>query len=116
MNEFTRGDTFAFKTPITFADGKPIKKDDLESLYITCRVLPTEHSPILFQKTLEEVTIDSNGYCHIVFQPEDTETFKYGTYYFDIEVTTKSGYRKTSLNTFKLTKETTVHGGEKYGN
>ena len=31
MNEFTRGDTFAFKAPIKFADGTPVTKDDIET-------------------------------------------------------------------------------------
>lgn len=116
MNNFVRGDTFAFKTQITYADGTPIKKDDIDTLFITCKLQPTEYSPILFQKKLEDVIIDEKGYCHAVFEPKDTEKFNYGTYYFDIEVTTKGGYRKTSLNTFKLDKETTTYGGEINGN
>ena len=115
MNEFTRGDTFAFKTPIKFADGTPVTKADIETLFITVKLQPTEYSPIIFQKKLEDVTIDSKGYCHVVFEPIETETLPYGKYFFDIEVTLKSGYRKTSLNSFKLTKETTIHGGEQDG-
>lgn len=116
MNEFTRGDTFAFKTQITFEDGTPITKEDIKTLFITCKLQPEEYSNIIFQKKLEDVTIDSDGYCHVVFDPKDTETLFYGKYFFDIEVTLKSGYRKTSLNSFKLTKETTNHGGETDGN
>ena len=115
MNEFTRGDTFAFKTPIKFADGTPVEKEDIETLFITVKLQPSEYSPIIFQKKLEDVTIDSKGYCHVIFEPKDTETLFYGTYYFDIEVTLKSGYRKTSLNSFNLTKETTNHGGDTNG-
>ena len=115
MNEFTRGDTFAFKTPIKFADGTPVTKADIETLFITVKLQPTEYSPKIFQKTLEDVIIDSEGYCHVVFEPKDTETLNYGKYFFDIEVTLKSGYRKTALDSFKLAKETTNHGGEKNG-
>lgn len=116
MNDFVRGDTFAFKTPITFEDGTPVTKEDIDTLFVTVKEQPTEFSPIIFQKKLEDVTIDSDGYCHVVFEPKDTETLRYQKYFFDIEVTLKSGYRKTSLNSFRLTKETTSHGGDTNGN
>lgn len=117
MNDFTRGDTFAFKTQITYEDKTPITKDDIDTLFITCREQPAEYSPIIFQKDLNDVVIDSDGFCHVVFEPKDTEKLRYGKYFFDIEVTLKSGYRKTSLNTFRITKETTTHnGGENNGN
>lgn len=109
MNEFIRGDSFLFKTQITYTDGTPIKIEDIETLFVTCKEQPTEYSPIIFQKRLEDVTIDSEGYCHVVFEPKDTETLLYQKYYFDIEITLKSGYRKTMLDSFKLTKETTNH-------
>jgi len=117
MNEFKRGDTFAFKTQITFKDGKtPVSKKDIDTLFVTCREKPEKHFPIIFQKKLEDVQVDSDGYCHVIFKPKDTENLSYKTYYFDIEVTMKSGYRKTNLHAFKLTEECTTHTGDPNGN
>lgn len=115
MIEFTRGDTFALKTQITYADGSPIKTEDIKTLYITSRIFPTKTSPIIFQKTLEDVSIDSDGYCHIIFNPFDTEKLDYKEYYFDIEITLKSGLRKTKIYKFKLTEETTIFEGDSNG-
>ena len=47
--EFTRGDTFAFKTLIKLKDNTPITKEDLKELYITCK--KSEYSKdVIFQK------------------------------------------------------------------
>lgn len=116
MIYFTRGDTFPFKTLLRTAGGEPVKNEDIQTLFVTCKKEATEESEIIFQKTLENVKIDKDGYCHIVFEPEDTENLLYETYYFDIEITLNSGYRKTRLYKFTLTEETTTHGGETNGN
>jgi len=116
MIEFTRGDTFAFKTQITYADGSPIKIEDIKSIYITSRVFPTKESPVIFQKTLEDISIDNEGFCHVVFLPIDTEKLDYREYYFDIEITLNSGFKKTKLYKFKLTEETTIFEGDLNGN
>ena len=115
MNEFKRGDTFAFKTPIKFADGSPVTYGDIDTLFVTCKARPTNTSPILFQKSIDDINIDEEGYCHVVFKPEDTETLEYGKYFFDIEVTLRNGYRKTALHSFVLKEETTTHGGDANG-
>ena len=116
MIEFVRGDTFAFKVKIPYKDGTPVTLNAIDTLLITVRKMAQKQSPILFQKTLNDVTIDENGYCHCVFNPEDTETLIYGPYYFDIEVTLKGGYRKSRLYQFNITKETSIHGGDVNGN
>lgn len=108
--EFIRGDTFAFKFPIKLANKAIITKNDIYTLFITARKYTTETSPILFQKTLDDVEIDTDGYCHVKINPEDTEKLTYRLYYFDVEITLKNGYRKSKLFEFKLTQETTIHG------
>lgn len=115
MIEFTRGDTFAFKVLISLKNETPITSSDIQSLFITCKKEPTKESEEIFKKTIDNVNIDENGYCHIVFEPKDTENLPYGTYYFDIEITLNSGYRKTKVYKFNLTEETTTHGGEENG-
>lgn len=111
---FVRGDTFAFKFLIK-TEESPINTNDIDTLYITCKKGTDNISETIFQKNLEDVTIE-NGYCHVVFEPKDTQKLNYGRYYFDIEITLKSGYRKTKLYTFTLTEETTLHGGNDNGN
>lgn len=115
MDTFVRGDSFPFKTQITKKDGTPITLNEIESLFVTCRKMAIKESPILFQKKLEDVTIDSDGYCHILFNPEDTRDLEYGEYCYDIEITLKGGYTKTKFNKFTLTEETTIHNGENNG-
>ena len=111
MISFIKGDTFAFKFKINRKDKNVIQKEDIETLFITVRKYPNEESPILFQKTLEDIEIDNEGYGHAVFKPEDTENLIYGSYFFDREITLKNGYRKTKLDKFEITKETTTHKG-----
>lgn len=117
MLEFVRGDTFAFKFLLTTKDGIAIKKEDIDTLFITARKYANKESPIIIQKKLEDVEIDSDGYCHTKFEPKNTEELIYGSYFFDIEVTLKSGFRKTKLFQFKINKETTIHeSGDESGN
>lgn len=116
MIEFVRGDTYPWKKDIHFIDGTPVPVNAIDTLFVTVRKKPQKQSPILFQKTLNDVTIDEQGYCHCVFNPEDTENLLYGPYYFDVEVTLKGGYRKSRLYQFNITKETSIHGGDINGN
>lgn len=109
MQEFVRGDTFAFKFLLTMQDKTPVQKENIDTLFITCRKCANKQSPIIFKKTLEDVEIDAEGYCHAKFNPEDTQELIYDTYFFDVEITTKGGFRKTKLVQFEITKETTIH-------
>lgn len=111
MISFTRGDTFPFKFKTKLNNGTVVTKEDIDTLFITVRKYATKTSPIIFQKKLEDIEIDEEGYCHTLFKPEDTEELMYSNYFFDIEVTLKNGYRKTKLQQFSITKETTIHEG-----
>ena len=109
--EFTRGDTQSLKFLITLKDNTPVKFEDIGTLFITCKKSIYSNENI-FQKTLEDVELDEDGYIHVIFKPDDTESLEYGKYVFDIEITTKAGYRKTKLFEFTLAGETTFHGGD----
>jgi len=109
MVDFIRGDTQPLRVKITHEDKTPIRVWEIETLYITCRKKTTRLSPVLFQKNLEEVNIDEEGYCHFVIDSADTEQLSGGQYPFDIEVTLKNGYRKTGLYEFTIEKDTTIH-------
>ena len=111
-HEFVRGDSFCFKIKLLDADKQPIIADKISELFVTFRKYTNDDSPIIFQKNLEDVTIDEYGYCHVAFNPEDTQDLPYGEYYFDMEVTLNSGYRKSRLYEIELTKETTIHRTE----
>ena len=113
--EFIRGDTQSFKFLITYKDKTIIKKEEIDTLFLTCKKSIYSNENI-FQKTLEDVEFDEDGYVNVVFNPEDTESLEYGKYVFDIEITTKAGYRKTKLFEFELLGETTFHGGDLNGN
>lgn len=116
MIEFIRGDTLPFKTKISLSDGTAITTEDIQTLLITARSKTFKSSPIIFQKTLENVTIDAEGYLHAVIEPEDTQELPYGDYYFDIEITLNTGYKKSRLYQFKITEETSIYEGENNGN
>ena len=112
--KFIRGDTFPFKFQVKRKDGTAIIKDDIDVLFITVKT-SIYTDKVIFQKTLNDIEIDEEGDFHVVFSSKDTENLNYGKYIFDIEITLKSGYRKTKLFEFELIGETTFHkdgGGE----
>lgn len=111
MLKFVRGDTCSLKVKLTLDGDGVIQIGDIDTIFITCRQKPDKNSDILFQKTKEDIVIDQDAFLHFQFDPDDTENLYYGLYYFDIEITLTSGYRKTKLYTFELTEETTMHGG-----
>ncbi len=107
---FVRGDSRPFKFFIRTKNGENVNSEDIDTLFITCKKSTDNTASIIFQKTLEDVTIQ-DGYCHVIFNPQDTERLNYGKYYFDAEVTLKNGYRQTGFYSFNLTEETTIHRG-----
>ena len=111
MLKFLRGDTCLFKVKLIINGGDVIQMSDINSIFITCRQAPNKDSNVLFKKTINDVVLDEEGYLHCAFNPSDTENLYYGEYFFDIEITLTSGYRKTRLYKFELTQETTIYGG-----
>ena len=53
MQEFVRGDTFAFKFKLTIQDKVAIQKEDIDTLFITCRRYASKEFPVVFEKTLD---------------------------------------------------------------
>lgn len=104
-----RGDTFAFKLPVKLKNKATLKQETVDTIYITARKDTREDADAIFQKSIEDIHIDDEGYCHAMFKPEDTENLDYGFYIFDIEITLKSGYRKSKVCKLELTKEATIH-------
>lgn len=108
---FVRGDTCLFKFKITNEQGQTIKKEDIESLILTCRADSSDLLPILFRKNIDDFELEDN-YYHCAFKPTDTQNLEYRQYYYDIEVTLKNGYRKTLFSSFTLSEECTIHKEE----
>lgn len=109
---FIRGDSFLFKVLVIHKkDETPLQDVDVSTIYVTFKETTSKASTPLFVKEYTDMSLDENGYLHIAFNPSDTETLNYGTYYFDIEITLTNGYRKTKTYQITLTDETTSHGG-----
>jgi hypothetical protein len=112
MLQFKRGDTFPFKVKITLADKQPVTDSDISTIFVTCKSNHSEDSTLAFQKTKDDVELDSDGNLHIVIEPKDTEHLTPGIYDFDIEVTLRDGYRKTKTGSIDLLYDITDHKGE----
>lgn len=79
-----RGDT----TPLMFQrkdNNGDVIKLRADKIYFTVKKsdLPDE---VLFQKTIDDMTLDEDGTYHFVIQPEDTNNLEFGNYLFDLEV------------------------------
>ena len=105
-----RGDqhTYSFRIKNTNTGAFINSKDELDKLFITFREKPLKTSPILFQKTLDDIEIDSETH-KVKFQilKEDTESLDYGTYGYDIEITI-GNLIKTKTGLLTLTDEYTM--------
>lgn len=112
MFSFLRGDTFSFKVNIKFVDGTAIKISDIDTIFVTCKNGYGDNATEIFIKKKDELTLDENGYLHVVFKPEDTQELKAGDYVFDVEITLKNGYRKSKKGQITLEYDVTDHKGE----
>lgn len=79
-----RGDT----TPLMFQrkdNNGDVIKIKADKIYFTVKKsdLPDE---VLFQKTIEDMTLDEDGTYHFRIEPEDTNNLEFGNYIFDLEV------------------------------
>lgn len=109
---FIRGDSYLFKVKVKHKNGDtPLQEIDVDTIFLTFKENTSKSSRVLFQKELSDMRIDEDGYCHIAFNPSDTEKLPYGKYYFDIEITLTNEYRKTATYQINITDETTNHGG-----
>jgi len=105
--EMVRADQF----PVSF---KIKNKNDntyiteVDDMYITFREKPYETSPILFQKTLDDITFDpETNKWRFLIKKEDTKDLPYGKYGYDIEIT-KGELIKTKTGTLTITDEYTM--------
>lgn len=103
--ELTRGDTGLFKFQRVDANGDVITSTP-DAMYFTLK--KSYSSPIaVVQKTLADMTQDTDGYWHITLEPEDTENIDVGAYVYDIEVTVPEYVKTIAKGTLRITAEAT---------
>lgn len=100
-----RGDTGAFKFQRIDSSGNPITSVP-DELYFTVKKSYTYSSAVL-QKAMSDMTLDGEGVWHFVIAPEDTESLEYGTYVYDIEVTTGDYIKTIAKGRLKIEEEAT---------
>ena len=107
-----RGDTGFYKFQRKNENGEPILLK-ADKMYFTVKQ-NYNTSKILFQKTIDDITFDSEGYYHLTINPSDTDNLDYGNYVYDIEVIQEDdNYKKTiSKGAFIVEKEVTFVGNE----
>lgn len=117
--EIIRGDTKTLSFPITNKAEEPININDIDTLILTCRKNPDKNYPILFSKSKEDFRFEDDKY-KVDLKAEDTEQLDSNAcnspLYLDIEVTLKSGARKTRIFTLSVIKDVSIHGGDSDGN
>ena len=103
--QLTRGDTMILQINL---------KDETGEEYI-----PVETDKIYFrlkkQQTSKEILIEREiPYDTLILQlnEEDTEDFRFGTYYYEVELVTESNYHFTAIadTEFEITTELENHG------
>lgn len=86
-----RGDTIKYKFQRINDEGVITTRPD--ELFFTVKEVTTREQ-VVFQKRLEDMTLDEDGTYHFVVEPADTNGLQYGDYVFDIEVI-DSGVKST---------------------
>ena len=105
---FIRGDSCPLKFKIQDVEGSSVLKEDLNSLYLTCREANNKYSKIIFKKEIKDFDYE-NDYYFINIEPKDTQELPYGTYNFDIQATFLDNEVQTLKGEFTITDEDTIY-------
>ena len=106
----TRGDTRGYYFKRIDGDGQVITTAP-NSLYFTVKSSFFTQQ-VVFQKKLEDMTVDEDGTYHFVIEPKDTESLDYGSYVWDIQVTQDNVVTTIAKGTLNLTHEATWASNE----
>lgn len=79
-----RGDTINYKFQRENCEGEIITTRP-DELFFTVKEATTQEE-FVFQKRLDDMTLDTDGTYHFTVEPEDTNNLIYGDYVYDIEV------------------------------
>lgn len=108
-----RGDTVQFKFQRVNSDG--VILDTPYAMFFSVKETANKER-LVFQKTLDDMMMDEEGYWHFTIWPEDTNGKQYGNYVFDVEVIPQENYKSTvAFGTFKLLPEVTWAQNETNG-
>ena len=109
--EIIRGDTQQYKFQRKDVDGNVITQQATK-VYFTVKENYNVNK-VLIQKTIEDMTFDSDGTYHFAITADDTNNLYYGNYVYDIEVKQGNDYTKTiAKGVFKITEEVTFESNE----
>jgi hypothetical protein len=103
--QIIRGDTAKYKFQRLDGDGQVITTLP-DSLYFTVKESANKLNYV-FQKTLDDMTVDSDGTYHFIVEPEDTNGLQYGSYAYDIEVIIDGVKTTVAFGTFTILPEVT---------
>lgn len=109
MIKFTRGDTYKFKFQRKDANNEPILVKS-EKIWFTIKK-SYKTTQKLVQKTLNDMTFDSEGFYHVTIEHDDTKNLSYKKYYCDIQVENAGVVTTIFKDTITLDKEVTFEGG-----
>lgn len=103
--QIIRGDTAKYKFKRVNAQGTILTRPD--ALFFSVKETATKEK-VVFQKTIEDMWMDEQGFWHFTIEPEDTNGKQYGNYVFDIETIANDGIKTTvAYGVFKLLPEVT---------
>lgn len=95
----TRGDTARLAVSITNNDGQPYAVKESDTLTLTVKADYKD------EEVLIEKVVKGNNMIHI--EPKDTKELEFGTYLYDVQLTTVDGDNFTVIadKRFKITNE-----------
>lgn len=77
-----KGDTLAFNVQVIDFDGNPMTVD---SAFMTCKERPNSTDKV-FQKSLANGIVQSDGMLSVRVAPEDTSEVDAGQYFYDMQI------------------------------
>lgn len=102
--ELIRGDTGRYKFQRQDLNGNVLSTIPT-AIYFTVKET-FDDKDFIFQKTIADMTKDSDHWWHFVIDPADTETLPYKSYVYDLEITDED-VSTISSGKFILKKEAT---------
>ncbi len=103
--EITRGDTKGLTFKRRNSDGSVIT-EKADKIYFTVKKNSVTGG-ITFQKTIDDMTFDSDGTYHFIINPSDTNSLSYGNYCYDLEVKIDDYVKTIAKGDFIITEEVT---------
>lgn len=100
-----RGDTAKYKFQRLDANGNVILTA-ADEIYFTVKETPTKEK-VVFQKTIDDMTLDEDGTYHFIIEPTNTNGLQYGNYVYDLEIIVDGVKTTVSYGTFQILPEVT---------